>query len=66
MPLNHKGIVEYSGKVCTYEILFQMRTALIPLFLCILDIILKYVCTESTHSADAIRNSETTISLLII
>lgn len=27
MPFNHKGIGEYAVKVCTYEILFQMRIA---------------------------------------
>lgn len=56
MPLNYKGIGEYSAEVCTYKILIQMRTALILLILCILETIRKYKCTESTHSADVIRN----------
>lgn len=56
MPLNHKGTGEYSVKVCTYEILFLMRTALLLLFLFILEIIQKHLYTESTYSADVIRN----------
>lgn len=56
MPLNNKGIGKHSVEVCTYKTLIQMRTALILLILCILEIILKYICTESTHSADVIRN----------
>lgn len=56
MPLNHKGTGEYPVKVCIYEILFQMRTALLLLFLFILEIIQKHICTERPHSADVIKN----------